>query len=123
MPVPTKVRIPYKCGHTAAAELSKIPAGKTTAGVHRSKTELARIVAAGLGWRVQLHCGSIHEPDGTTIAESIEALAHAGDELGWYIPQHSAVYWGAVHSHDPARSAREVREVLARENTTIVDDD
>jgi len=28
MPVPTKVRIPYKCGHTAAADLSKIPAGK-----------------------------------------------------------------------------------------------
>lgn len=28
MPVPTKVRIPYRCGHTAAADLSKIPAGK-----------------------------------------------------------------------------------------------
>lgn len=108
---------------TDSSDLRPIQAVQTTAGVHRSKTELARIVAADLGWRVQLHYGSIHEPDGTTIAESIEALAHAGDELGWYIPQHSAVYWGAVHSHDPARSAREVREVLAGENMTIVDDD
>lgn len=107
---------------TDSSDLHPIQAVQSSVVNHRSKTELARIVAADLNWRIQLHYGSIHEPDGTTIAESIEALAHAGDELGWYIPQGSGVYWGAVHNSDPALSAREVREVLAREQGANVDD-
>jgi len=107
---------------TDISRLQPVQAVQTNAVEHRAKTELARTVAKHLDWLLQPYRGSVHEQDGTVVADSIEALARAGDSLNWYAPQGMGIYWGGVHTHDPARTAREVREVLAEENMTIVDE-
>lgn len=80
----------------------------------KSDTELARQVAAHLNWLFDTFNRSVHERDGTVIADSIEALAEAGHELGWFHIESRSIDWGSVHTHHHAKSADEVRQALAR---------
>lgn len=86
--------------------------GYNTAEHATSETEMARQVAAKLNWKVHRDCGSIHEENGSVVAASMPALARAGAQLGWFIGDIRGIYWGAVHTHEPERSAIAVRKTL-----------
>ncbi|HEY4558597.1 MAG TPA: hypothetical protein VIG82_10440 [Enteractinococcus sp.] len=96
--------------------LQEIQAVGVTEGKIRSETELARIVAAHLDWRIQPFEGSVHEPNGELIAESLEELAQAGRKLGWFLNKPdeppAALNWGAIHTNDQKQSADQVRRQL-----------
>lgn len=95
------------------SDLEPIQASRYNTAEHAtSETEMARQVAAALKWKVHREFGSIHEETGMVVAASIDALALAGAKLGWFIGDIRGIYWGAVHSNEPWRSAIDVRKAL-----------
>jgi hypothetical protein len=98
-------------------ELESIQAVATTEGHCRSETEMARIAAKHLGWLIQPYFGTIHQPDHSQVAPSLEALAHAAQQLGWFLTSDdgclSGMNWSVIHTHDQDRSARDIRAHLA----------
>lgn len=79
---------------------------------YKSATELARQVAASLGWLFQPYDGSIHDAAGKIIALNLENLAEAAQQNGWFHPEGMGIVWGAVGRHDPAAAAEKIRRTL-----------
>lgn len=90
----------------------------TGARFQKSRTELARQVAAHLNWFFHPEEGSIHDDDGRVIAQNIEALAYAGQTLGWFLDEGRGVFWGAINTHSPVITVEEVRRILAKRGDT-----
>lgn len=82
----------------------------------KSETELARQVAAHLHWYFHPQEGSIHDDDGRVIAESIEALAEAGQHLEWFLDDGRGIFWGGIRTHSPATTADDVRRTLQKQH-------
>lgn len=89
-----------------------IQASGINAGGQKSDTELARQVAHDLGWVIQPYLGSIHESDGTLIAENIEAVAAAGIDLGWFLDDGRGIHWKYVRATGPRDPADQVRRTV-----------
>lgn len=81
---------------------------------HRSATELARIVANGLGLRCDGNDNIISASDGRLVAKTIEDLAMAMLGLGWIVANH-AIDWNKVGENDSERAIGELRAVLGKD--------
>lgn len=77
--------------------------------LHRSPTEVARIVAAERGWRF-VEGGSLIDRDGVPVAPSIEDASRAMVSLGWILAYSSvSVAWRSIDAH---KAEDDVRAVL-----------
>lgn len=83
---------------------------------HRSATELARIVAHGLGLRCDGDDRIISASDGGMVAKTIEDLAMAMLGLGWIVANH-AIDWNRVRAHDSERAIGELRAALGEDGS------
>lgn len=65
--------------------------------VGASPTELARSIAVGFGWKTNLSLGYIYTRDGTLVADSLEKVAGAMDQLGHFIFNDDAGGYIGIH--------------------------
>jgi len=67
---------------------------------HRSLTEIARIIAAQLGLRLNNDDNVVNPADGQVVANTIEDFAMAAVGLGW-IMSNQNINWGIVGCSEP----------------------
>lgn len=82
----------------------------------RADTELARQAASLLGWQIQPYFGTIHDQTGEPLANSIEELAHAARQLGWFNPYGPGFDRRNFDQADPDQAAESVRRTLTEPN-------
>lgn len=79
---------------------------------YKSQTELARQIAANLGWLIHAYDGSIFDSSGHIIALNLESLADAAQQQGWFHPEGAGIAWGAIGKHDPGTAAEKIWSTL-----------
>jgi len=79
---------------------------------YKSATELARQIAANLGWLIHAYDGSIFDSAGNIIALNLESFADAAQQHGWFLPEGAGLAWGVIGKHDPAGAAEKIRRAL-----------
>lgn len=78
----------------------------------KSQTELARQIAANLGWLIHAYDGSIFDSSGHIIALNLESLADGAQQQGWFHPEGVGIAWGAIGKHEPDAAAETIRRTL-----------